>query len=65
MLNVYKKRDIAAKREIDGKINLYSCCSNCGFQRFESNDEEELSYFFQRFESNDEEELSYLLKGLI
>ena len=42
--------NIKIKLEIYGKINLYSCCNDCGFKMFET---------------NGEEELSYLLKGLI
>ena len=31
-------------RKIDGKINLYSCCIDYGFKKFEAIDEEKLSY---------------------
>ena len=39
-----KINDIKRKCKIDGKINLYSCCINCGFKKIETIDEEELSY---------------------
>ena len=34
---------ILKKRKIDGYINLYSHCINCGCKTFESIDEEELT----------------------
>ena len=56
MLNIYKKkkniyiyRNII-KRQIEGKISLYSRCIDCGFKKFET---------------IEKEELSYLLKGLV
>ena len=39
-----KINDIKRKCKLDGKINLYSCCINCGFKKIETIDEEELSY---------------------
>ena len=43
MLNVYKNNSIKIKQKIDGKTNLYFCCFDCGFKKFETIDEEELS----------------------
>ena len=37
------KNEIKIKREIDGKINLYSNCINCGFNKFQNIGEEEIS----------------------
>ena len=42
-----KSRNIRIKYKIDGKTNLYSFCINCGFKKFESIDEEELSYLLE------------------
>ena len=42
-----KSRNIRIKYKIDGKANLYSFCINCGFKKFESIDEEELSYLLE------------------
>ena len=42
-----KSRNIRIKYNIDGKTNLYSFCINCGFKKFESIDEEELSYLLE------------------
>ena len=42
-----KSRNIRIKYKIDGKTNLYSFCINCGFKKFESLDEEELSYLLE------------------
>ena len=39
-----KSRNIKIKRQIDGKINLYFCCIDSGFKKFETIDEEKLSY---------------------
>ena len=39
-----KKGNIKIYREIDGKINFYSCYVDCGFQNCESIDEEKLKY---------------------
>ena len=39
-----KSRNIKIKRKIDGKINLYFCCIDSGFKKFETIDEEKLSY---------------------
>ena len=39
MFNVYKKRNVKLKRKIDGKINLYSRCIDCGFKTFDTTDE--------------------------
>ena len=35
---------IKIKCEIDGKINLYSYCIDCGFKKFETIDKDELIY---------------------
>ena len=43
-----KDRNIKRKREIDEKINLYFCCIDCGFKKFETIDNEELSYLLKR-----------------
>ena len=42
-----KSRNIRIKNKNDGKTNLYSFCINCGFKKFESIDEEELSYLLE------------------
>ena len=34
--------------EIYGKINVYSYCTECGFKKFETSDEEEISYLLKR-----------------
>ena len=47
MLDVYENRNIKIRRKIDGKINLYSLCTDCSFKLFENVDEEELSYLFK------------------
>ena len=43
-LMLTKSRNIKIKRKIDGKINLYFCCIDSGFKKFETIDEEKLSY---------------------
>ena len=45
MLKVSKhlKVDIKIKREVDGKIDLYSDCFNSNFEKFRTIDKEELS----------------------
>ena len=48
MLNVYKNKYNKRKCETDGKITLYSRCTDCGFKKFETIDEEELSYLLGR-----------------
>ena len=40
-----KNINIKVKRKNNGKINLYSHCIDCGFNKFEIIDKEELSYF--------------------
>ena len=64
-LMLTKSRNIKIKRKIDGKINLYFCCIDSGFKKFETIDEEELSYslkglinckkmlFFWRYKMNE------------
>ena len=42
-----KSRNIRIKYKIDGKTNLYSFCINYDFKKFESIDEEELSYLLE------------------
>ena len=42
-----KKRNIQIKREITGKINLYSDCIDCCFKTFASIDEVELIYLLR------------------
>ena len=42
-----KNRNVKIKRDIDGKINLYSGCIDCSFKKFETNDEEEMSYLLK------------------
>ena len=41
MFNVYKKKK--KKREIDGKINIYSRCIDCVLKKFETIDKGGLS----------------------
>ena len=41
---MFGPRNIKIKYKIDGKINLYSHCSDCGFKKSENIDEEEPSY---------------------
>ena len=41
------KDDIKIKREVDGKIDLYSDCFNCNFERFIAINKEELSGLFE------------------
>ena len=43
MLNLYKNNNIQIKNKIDGKINLYFCCIDYGFEKFETIDKEEIS----------------------
>ena len=38
-----KNNYIKVKCKIDGNINLYSRCIDCGFKKFETIDKEELS----------------------
>ena len=38
-----KNNNIKIKREIDGKNNYYSRCIDCGFKKFETIKENELS----------------------
>ena len=42
-----KNKNIKIKREIDGKINLCSCCTYCGFKTFETIYQEKLSYIIE------------------
>ena len=42
-LKFIKNNDFKIKQEIDGKVNLYSHCIDCGFKKFEIIDKEELS----------------------
>ena len=35
-----KNKSIKIKHKIDGNINFYSFCIDCGFKKFESIDEE-------------------------
>ena len=42
-----KNRNVKIKRDIDGKINLYSGCIDCSFKNFETSDEEEMSYLLK------------------
>ena len=46
-LMLTKSRNIRIKCKNDGKTNLYSFCINRGFKKFESIDEEELSYLLE------------------
>ena len=43
MLKAYLKKNIKIKRQTDGKINIYSRCIDCGFEKFQTIDIEELS----------------------
>ena len=50
MLNtqcLQKNGNMKIKREIDEKTNLYSGCVDCGFQKFETIDKEELRYLLK------------------
>ena len=38
-----KNNNIAIKHKIDGKINFYFCCIDCGFKKLDTIDKEELS----------------------
>ena len=38
-----KQNNIKANYKIDEKNNLYSCCIDCGFGKFETDDQKELS----------------------
>ena len=55
-LKFSNENNIKINREIDGKINIYSFCVNCGFKNFETIDEEEISLlktkFIENFELN-------------
>ena len=42
-----KNRNIKIKREGDGKINLFVCCTDCGFKKLKAIDEEELGYLIE------------------
>ena len=42
-----KNKNIKIKRKIDGISNLFSRCIDCGFKKFETIDEEELSYLLE------------------
>ena len=42
-----KYKNIKVKREIDGKINLYFHCIDCGHKKFKTIDEEKLSYLLK------------------
>ena len=42
MFKFYKNNYFKIKQEIDGKVNLYSHCIECGFKKFEIIDKEEL-----------------------
>ena len=42
-----RNRDIKIKCKIDGKNNLYCCSMDCGFKKFETIDEEDLSYLLK------------------
>ena len=36
-----RNNNIKIKCEMDGKINLYSCCIGCGFKKFATTDKGE------------------------
>ena len=42
-----KNKNITIKTKIDRKINVYFRCIDCGFKKFETIDEEELSYLLK------------------
>ena len=42
-----RNRDIKIKCKTDGKNNLYCCSMDCGFKKFETIDEEDLSYLLK------------------
>ena len=42
-LKFTKNNNIETKRRMDGKINLYLYFINCGFEKLETTDEEELA----------------------
>ena len=41
------KDDFKIKSEVDGKIDLYSDCFNCNFEKIRTIDKEELSGLFE------------------
>lgn len=47
IVSKHLKDDIKIKREVDGKIDLYSDCFNCNFERFRAINKEELSGLFE------------------
>ena len=42
-----KNKNIKTKYKAGRKIILYSHCIDCGFKKFETTDEEELSYLLE------------------
>ena len=42
-----KNKNITIKTKIDGKINVYFRCIDCGFKKFETIDEENLIYLLK------------------
>ena len=43
MFKIHKNSSIEVKREIDGKINLYSRCIDCVFKKIETVNENKLN----------------------
>ena len=43
MFKIHKNSSIEVKREIDGKINLYSRCIDCVLKKFETVNENKLN----------------------
>ena len=43
MFKIHKNSSIEVKREIDGKINLYSRCIDCIFKKIETVNENKLN----------------------
>ena len=43
MLNICQNYNIKLKREIDGKISLYSHCIGCAFKKFATTDTRKIS----------------------
>ena len=46
-LMIKKNKNIKIKHKTVEKINLHSRCTDCGFKKFETIDEEELSYLLE------------------
>ena len=46
-LMIKKNKNIKIKHKTVEKINLHSRCIGCGFKKFETIDEEELSYLLE------------------